>query len=68
MAETVLAEEPKGPVQAQLGAADLGTWAGLSNTDLGLIFFSKLVDFGLWCFSVDDDACDFSAVLPNFQI
>lgn len=49
-------------------AADLGTWAGLSNTDLGPIFFTKLVDFGLSCFSVDDAACALSTVLLNFQI
>lgn len=47
---------------------DLGMWADLSNTDLGPIFFSKLVDFGLSCFRFDDAACALSTVLLNFQI
>lgn len=46
----------------------LGMWADLSNTDLGPIFFSKLVDFGLSCFRFDDAACSLSTVLLNFQI
>lgn len=67
-ADTVLAEEHEDPTQGQLVATDLGTLAGLSETGLGLIFFSELVDFGLLYFSVDDAACALSAVLLNFQI
>lgn len=65
VAETVLTYED--PTRGQLMATGLGTWAGLLNTDLGPIFFSKFVDFVL-CFSIDNAACALSTVPFNIQI
>lgn len=63
-----MAEEHEDPTRGQLVSTHLGNWAGLSKLELGPIFFSKLVDFGLPCFSVDAAACALSTVLLSFQI